>query len=216
MELSYLIQLANHSGGILYVLLGLGAVVLTVVAERTWVLRTLTRRGEALTQALAALATGDRTGLRGVQQALAPSLHGGLIEATLACGTVPAAQLGQRLEEVILRHAPLLDRRLWLLDTSVTLAPLLGLLGTIIAMFHVFSALVDPNAPPTQVTGGVAEALIATAAGLLIAVVGLVFFNALGERVRLVLHQLETQKVILVNRFAADPRSVSVAAGGPR
>ncbi|AGA91867.1 biopolymer transport protein [Thioflavicoccus mobilis 8321] len=203
MELSYLIQLADHSGGILYVLVGLGAVVLTVVAERTWVLRSLTRRGEALTEALGDLSAGDLARLRGVQRTLALGLHGGLIEATLACGAVPADQLGQRLEEVILRHAPLLDRRLWLLDTSVTLAPLLGLLGTIIGMFNVFSALVDPNAPPTQVTGGVAEALIATAAGLLIAVVGLVFFNAIGERVRLVVHQLETQKVILVNRFAA-------------
>ncbi|WP_242470912.1 MotA/TolQ/ExbB proton channel family protein [Thiocystis violacea] len=68
-------------------------------------------------------------------------------------------------------------------------------------MFHAFHVLAEPGASPHAVTGGVAEALVATAAGLLIAVIGLVFFNGLNERVRLALHQLETLKVMLVNRF---------------
>jgi biopolymer transport protein ExbB len=113
--------------------------------------------------------------------------------------------LASRLDEVILRHVPLLDRRLWVLDTTVTLAPLLGLLGTIIGMFHAFQVLAAPGAAPHAITGGVAEALVATAAGLLIAVIGLVVFNGLNERVRLAAHQLETLKVMLVNRFAESP-----------
>src|SRR5471032_2348214 len=63
-----------------------------------------------------------------------------------------------------------LSRGLWVLETTVTAAPLLGLLGTITGMMHAFnligaSGLVDP----TGVTGGVAQALIATALGLFIA-----------------------------------------------
>ena len=87
-----------------------------------------------------------------------------------------------------------------MLDTVITLAPLLGLFGTIIGMFGAFSVLDDVQNGASQVTGGIAEALIATACGLFIAMIGLVFFNALHTRVRLIVHQLETLKVMLVNR----------------
>ena len=127
-----------------------------------------------------------------------------MLETTLALE--PEQVLAERLDEVIFRHVPLLDRRLWVLDTTVTLAPLLGLLGTIIGMFHAFQVLAAPGAAPHAVTGGVAEALVATAAGLLIAVIGLLFFNGLNERVRLAVHQLETLKMMLVNRFAKSPQ----------
>jgi biopolymer transport protein ExbB len=101
------------------------------------------------------------------------------------------------------REAPNIDRFLWVLDTIVTLAPLLGLFGTIVGMFNAFKVLSNPGNAPTQVTGGVAEALVATASGLFVAMIGLVFFNGLHNRVRGVVHQLETVKAALVNRLAA-------------
>ncbi|AFL75315.1 MotA/TolQ/ExbB proton channel family protein [Thiocystis violascens] len=201
MNFAYWLQLADQSGGILYLMVGLLTVTLTVIAERSWVLRSLTRQGEALTQALVPVAIGDRAGLEWIRDTQARHLHGVLLETTLALPPAAESQLANRLDEVILRHVPLLDRRLWVLDTTVTLAPLLGLLGTIIGMFHAFHVLTEPGASPNAVTGGVAEALVATAAGLLIAVIGLVFFNGLSERVRLAVHQLETLKAMLVNRF---------------
>jgi biopolymer transport protein ExbB len=102
-----------------------------------------------------------------------------------------------------MREAPNIDRFLRVLDTIVTLAPLLGLFGTIVGMFNAFKVLSNPGNAPTQVTGGVAEALIATASGLFVAMIGLVFFNGLHNRVRGVVHQLETVKAALVNRLAA-------------
>ncbi len=104
-----------------------------------------------------------------------------------------------------MRQAPRIDRFLWVLDTIVTLAPLLGLFGTILGMFNAFQVLSNPGNAPTQVTGGVAQALIATASGLFVAMIGLVFFNGLHNRVRVVVHQLETLKAALVNRIARAP-----------
>jgi biopolymer transport protein ExbB len=98
-----------------------------------------------------------------------------------------------------------------MLDTIVTLAPLLGLLGTIIGMFNAFQVLGNAGSAPTQITGGVAEALVATASGLFIAIIGLVCFNGLHNRVRLIIHQMETIKVMLVNRLDA-PRSTKTAS----
>lgn len=85
-----------------------------------------------------------------------------------------------------------LSRGLWVLETVVTAAPLLGLLGTITGMMHSFqliggSGLVDP----TGVTGGVAQALIATALGLLIAITALFFFNFFSRRQSQALDEME-------------------------
>lgn len=71
-----------------------------------------------------------------------------------------------------------MGRRLWVLETIVTAAPLLGLLGTILGMMHAFQLIGSSGlVNPTGVTGGVAQALIATAVGLIIALVALFGFN---------------------------------------
>lgn len=83
-------------------------------------------------------------------------------------------------------------RGLAVLDTSVTLAPLLGLLGTVTGMIRSFGLLGDQElAAPVALTGGIAEALIATAFGLLIAVVALIPFNYLNAKLEGARHELE-------------------------
>jgi biopolymer transport protein ExbB len=85
-----------------------------------------------------------------------------------------------------------MGRGMWVLETIVTGAPLLGLLGTITGMMHAFNliggtGLVDPSG----VTGGVAQALIATALGILIAIFALFGFNFFSRRQVRVLEEME-------------------------
>ncbi|HEY4301641.1 MAG TPA: MotA/TolQ/ExbB proton channel family protein [Candidatus Didemnitutus sp.] len=82
------------------------------------------------------------------------------------------------------------------LDTCITAAPLLGLLGTVTGMMGTFGALNssgggDISSAAGKITGGVAEALIATACGLLIAVTGLLPFNYMNARVEEARHEVE-------------------------
>jgi biopolymer transport protein ExbB len=87
-----------------------------------------------------------------------------------------------------------------MLDTIITLAPLLGLLGTIVGMFNAMSVMSDFQNAATQISGGIAEALVSTAMGLVVAMIGLYFFNSINTKVRLLVHQMETMKLMVLNR----------------
>lgn len=85
-----------------------------------------------------------------------------------------------------------LTKNLWALETIVTAAPLLGLLGTIIGMMQAFRLIGnDGLLNPTGVTAGVAEALIATALGIFIALFSLFAFNYFSKFVDQTIEDLE-------------------------
>ena len=88
------------------------------------------------------------------------------------------------MEAAAQAQIPALKSRLGTLDTIITLAPLLGLLGTVVGMIGSFDIMSEAGmGQPHAVTGGVAEALIATATGLLIAILTLVPYNYFTTRV---------------------------------
>jgi len=81
-----------------------------------------------------------------------------------------------------------------ILDTIITLAPLLGLLGTITGMISAFGIVSEAGlGQPTAITGGVAEALIATATGLFIAIMTLVPYNYFRSQVDQLTERMEEQ-----------------------
>ncbi|MGH7821255.1 MAG: MotA/TolQ/ExbB proton channel family protein, partial [Candidatus Binatia bacterium] len=127
-----------------------------------------------------------------------------IISAALASRGQDSETMDRHIEEAIMWQLPKIDRYVWVLDTSVTLAPLMGLLGTIIGMVHAFDILgvTGAGGAATQmVTGGIAEALVATGAGLFIAIIAVLFLNHFNKRVRLALHQMDLLKVMVLNRF---------------
>ena len=100
--------------------------------------------------------------------------------------------LSKALEVAAQAEIPILKKRLTVLDTIITLAPLLGLLGTITGMISSFGIMSEAGlGQPHAVTGGVAEALIATAAGLLIAILTLIPYNYFSNRAERELEEIE-------------------------
>ena len=98
------------------------------------------------------------------------------------------------------------------MDTLVTLAPLLGLLGTITGLIRSFSLLGSEELAVQAVTGGIAEALIATACGLGIAIFALVPFNFFSSRVSNLEFELQTAATNLeVMLGAVSAKEVTIA-----
>jgi biopolymer transport protein ExbB len=212
MSVQHVIELATASGGILYLMAVLLRIALTVIVDRFWFLRRTIRRGERVVRHLSGMHHIDRSSLEELATLAGGTVHARMLSVPLHFeGMRDPDRLSELLEEAILWEVPQIDNRLWVLDTIVTLAPLLGLLGTIIGMFNTFQVLGNTSNAPTQVTGGVGEALVATACGLFIAVIGLVCFNWVSSDVRFIVHQLETLKVMLVNRLVS-PRRPHVAS----
>ncbi|HWB58114.1 MAG TPA: MotA/TolQ/ExbB proton channel family protein [Chthoniobacteraceae bacterium] len=84
------------------------------------------------------------------------------------------------------------NRGISVLDTIVTLAPLEGLFGTVTGMIGAFHLIGGDLGAPAAISGGIAQALIATAFGLVIAMVALIPFNYLNARLEQARQEIET------------------------
>lgn len=105
------------------------------------------------------------------------------------------------------------NRGISVLDTIVTLAPLEGLFGTVTGMIHAFGLLGNSElGAPAAITGGIAQALIATAFGLVIAMVALVPFNYLNARLEQARHEIETASAQLEMLLLRNEKNGSLIA----
>ncbi len=194
-----------HAGGpVMWPLLACAIISVAVMIERTWFITRASADNEVLSEQVREHLTAGK-----VNDALAAcDEHPGPVSGLLASGirnrNMDSDTIERTMEELALRETPLLYRRLGWLDTIITIAPLLGLLGTVTGMiksFHVVGSTQGLN-NPNAITGGVAEALLATATGLAIAIVTLVGYNFLTEKVKEIIAEMEIRATQLMNILA--------------
>jgi biopolymer transport protein ExbB len=176
-----MLELFQKGGPIMWPLLVISVVALTVVLERfIFIARERVRRQPGLVgDILAQVESGDL--------AAAVGIGDGSKDFIARALTYALKHREKSFSEAMLRAATWelkrFNRGLTILDTTITLAPLLGLLGTVTGMIRSFGMLGGAElGAPTAITGGIAEALIATAFGLGVAIMALLPFNYLNAR----------------------------------
>jgi biopolymer transport protein ExbB len=191
-DLAGFIAALRVGGAMIYPLLLLAVVAALVVLEKAYVFSTRTRLPRPLLEPLETFGfTWDELGQR-LSDVDSRNYFARFVRVIVDNRKRPVWWVESRAAEEATLIEQALGRWLWVLETIVTAAPLLGLLGTITGMvraFHLFGAekLVDPRG----VTGGVAEALIATAVGLFIALMALFAFNYFSHRLADLMEEME-------------------------
>jgi biopolymer transport protein ExbB len=199
-----LIQLSILSGGLLPLMAVLLLFTLAVIIERSYFFHRVLKSGHAMEHDLQLVEYQNVEMLEQLAAHYHGSLQRSILSSALASRGEDVDTMERHIEEAVMWQLPKIDKHVWVLDTAVTLAPLMGLLGTIVGMVHAFDVLGTSGAggaATKMVTGGIAEALVATGAGLLIAIIAVLFLNHFNKRIRLALHQMDLLKVMVINRF---------------
>ena len=204
MDFETIMHFSKMSGGLLPTMALLLLITIAVIVERLYFYHRVVKSGATLEHDLNVVEHQNSAQLKELESHYETTLQVSLIKAATAAKQQDVSAMDRQIEESIMWQLPKLDRGIWVLDTSVTLAPLMGLLGTIIGMVHAFDILgaaENTGNSTKMVTGGIAEALVATGAGLLIAIVAVLFLNHFNKRMRVAMHQMDLIKTMLINRF---------------
>lgn len=185
-----MLNLFQKGGPIMWPLLVASVVALAVVLERLlFILREMECRDPSLVgQILSYAEDGELT-----KAIDAGKNSEDFVAKTLAYGLSHRHKsFSNALFQAANRELQRFSRGLPVLDTIVTLAPLLGLLGTVTGLIQSFGLLgAQELEAPSTITGGIAEALIATAFGLFIAIVALIPLNYLNARLEEARREIE-------------------------
>lgn len=194
------------SGGWMMLPIILSSVVsLAIIAERLWTLRASRIApthllGQVWLWIKEKKLTNDK-----LKELRANSPLGQILAAGLANSKHGREIMKECIEEAAARVIHDMERYLNTLGTIAGIAPLLGLLGTVIAMIDIFSAFVGGSmANPAMLAGGIAKALVTTASGLMVAIPALFFHRFLVRRVDELVVSMEQEAIKLVEVVQGD------------
>jgi biopolymer transport protein ExbB len=185
-----IVEFFLKGGPVMWPILICAFVAVAVVGERAfwWSREGMKRDPQKLEQVLLALENSDVAAATKISEGsgdpIIRMIHRGLNHVHTSMQGALQLAAGIELERA--------GRFLVVMDTLVTLAPLLGLLGTLTGLMRAFLGVGSAELSVVAVTGGIGEALIATACGLGIAIFSLIPFNLFTAKVTRLQFELET------------------------
>ena len=171
-------ELVKAGGWVMLPILACSVIALAIVIERAWSLQKRRITPDNLVAMAWQWAHAGVLDDKRIQQLRAGSPLGRVLAAGLVNRNHDRVVMKESIEEVGRHVVYELSRYLNTLGTIASISPLLGLLGTVFGMIKMFSAITAAGvSDPSILAGGIAEALITTAAGLMIAIPALLFYR---------------------------------------
>lgn len=197
-----MIDIFLAGGWLMYPLLGCSIITFAIIIERTWVLRVnKIAPPELVTGVLKKLTNRSGPPLKLTDLAMGSPL-GLILSRGLQYTEQGISIMRARMEDQGRQIVVELEKYLNTLGTIASAAPLLGLLGTILGMIEVFS-VVGGSPDPEAIAGGIAQALLTTAFGLIIAIPSLMFHRYFRRRIDELSMKLERESQKMVDGLKA-------------
>jgi len=172
---------------------------LTIIAERFWTLRRSRVAPNGLGEQVQDWAARHELDRRHIDQLRAESAMGRVLAAALINRNRSRDLIKEAVEDTGRHVVHELERFLNTLGTIAGISPLLGLLGTVIGMIKVFSAILAHGVGnANELAGGISEALITTAAGLTVAIPSFFFYRYFKGQVEEYVVSMEEQAINLI------------------
>ena len=192
-------ELVQAGGWLMIPILLCSVIAAAIIIERLWTLRRKKVIPEKLLTGIWNLLSNDALTDKHINEIENGSLLGRVLAAGLINRHLSRDLIRESIEENGRHVVHEMERFMNTLGTISTIAPLLGLLGTVIGMIRVFTAItVIGIGDPTQLAGGISEALITTAAGLTVAIPALIFHRHLKRKIDELVVAMEQEAMKLV------------------
>jgi biopolymer transport protein ExbB len=150
-----------------------------------------------------------------IEQVRQGSLLGEVLAAGLESVGSPRHLMKENIEETGRHVIHSMDKYMTTLGTIAAIAPLLGLLGTVVGMISVFSVITSQGVGnPTELAGGISQALITTAAGISVAVPALVFHRYFRGKINDYAVEMEKEAIKLVDAVSAPRKAAPIPTAG--
>jgi len=194
-------ELVKAGGWLMLPILLCSVVALAIVVERFWALRfgnvlPTQHRAAQIWKLWNGTSSLDKAAIRQLQQG---SLLGRIMAVGLQNRHHSREVMKESIEESGRHVAHELERFLNALGTIAAITPLLGLLGTVVGMISVFTTITTVGVGnPTELAGGISQALITTAAGLSVAIPSLMFYRLFRGKVDELVVEMEQEAIKLV------------------
>jgi len=208
-------EIVQAGGALMWPIILCSIVAAAIILERLWTLQDRRVLPPDLTQKVWKLVEANQVTDKVIVALEQNSPLGKLLAAGLANRHRPREVLMERLEDAG-RHAVYeLERFINTLGTIAGISPLLGLLGTVIGIIKAFNAINAGGAgDPRMLSGGIAEALVATAAGLCVAIPSLIAYRYLRGRVDRIVVEMEKNALRLADAVEGATRRQEQAGDG--
>jgi biopolymer transport protein ExbB len=198
-----MIELFKSGGPVMYPLLACSVIVLSVIIERSifWMRVDINRSRPLIEEVLELCRAGDWEAVRqktaGSSNSIVAILISGILHRDFSMTKAMEAAAADEIKRM--------RRYMGVLDTMITVAPLLGIFGTVIGIIVSFDMLGTAGIEdPRAVTAGIAQALITTATGLGIAILSVFpfnYFNAKVENAAQLIEKYSTSLEIVYDKF---------------